>query len=405
MDRLARLKRNPRLLFWARAFMEFKAINAIVTLFYLHRNVSVDQVFYLSIVWSIGTLLFEIPTGYLADRFGRKRTMILGAGITIISSLFAFYAHGFWQFAIQFLLMSLGFSCFSGTEEAVLYDGLKELGDEKGMTKQNGRLQAARQLMKFIFPPLGAWIAKDLLEWQFGIVIGMDVVAEIVALVLLFQLIEPKHTREVLKEEEGIFKESWQTIRQEPFLLRASLNKILIFVASFLLWRAYQIVLGGYGIDARWFSVFYFFFNLAVFSSNWFIGRLEAFFGPIRLLWSTVVIALAGMVISILSHHPAPIFISSLVAIIATSAREPVFSHAMNQRIQSRSRATTLSNLYILKAFIDIPLLFLSGALAVQNPKYVYVLCAVLCLVVLFFLPIRQKDLDKVPVEPSPAPL
>ncbi len=97
MDRLARLKRNPRLLFWARACLELKALNAIVALFYLQRGVRVDQVFYLSIGWSIGTLLFEIPTGYLADRFGRKRTMLLGAVITCFASLVSLTAHGFWQ--------------------------------------------------------------------------------------------------------------------------------------------------------------------------------------------------------------------------------------------------------------------------------------------------------------------
>ena len=39
MDRLARLKRNPRLLFWARACLELKALNAIIALFYLNRGV------------------------------------------------------------------------------------------------------------------------------------------------------------------------------------------------------------------------------------------------------------------------------------------------------------------------------------------------------------------------------
>jgi MFS family permease len=405
MDRLARLKRNPRLLFWARACLELKALNAIVALFYLQRGVRVDQVFYLSIGWSIGTLLFEIPTGYLADRFGRKRTMLLGAVITCFASLVSLTAHGFWQFALQIFILSFAFSCFSGTEEAILYDGLKEAGEEQGMSRYNGRLQSARHIMKIVFPALGAWIAKDLLEWQFQVVIGIDVFAQVIAFVLLLMLIEPKHTRDVLKEEEGIFQESIRTIRKHPFLLRAALNKILIFVMSFLLWRAYQIYLGSFQIDLRWFSVFYFFFHSFVFLSNWYTDRLERFFGPIRILWMTVLASLSGLVFALLFKHPAPIFIGSFVAILANSTREPVFSHAMNQRIQSRSRATTLSNLYVLKALLDIPLLLLSGYLALRDPRLVYGLCIVLCLVVLFFFPIRQKDLESATQKTSPAPL
>ena len=405
MDRLARLKRNPRLLFWARACLELKALNAIIALFYLNRGVRIDQIFYLSIAWSIGTLLFEIPTGYLADRFGRKRTMLLGACITLLSSVAALYAHGFWQFCLQFLLMSFGFSCFSGTEEAILYDGLKELGDEQGMTKQNGRLQSARQMMKIIFPPLGAWIAKDLLEHQFQIVIGIDIFAQIIAFILLFSLIEPRHVRSVLRQEEGIFKESLRTIREEPFLMRAALNKITMFVASFLIWRIYQLYLGNLGIDVRWFSVFYFVFHLVLFTSHWHIDRLEGHLGSIRLLGSTVILTLGGLALALLFAHPAPVFIGSLIAVLFSSIREPVFSHAMNQRIQSRSRATTLSNLYVLKALLDIPLLLLSGYLALRDPRLVYGLCIVLCLVVLFFFPIRQKDLESTTQKTSPAPL
>lgn len=385
--------------------MELKILNAIIALFYLHRGVGVDQVYYLSIGWSIGTLLFEIPTGYLADRFGRKRTMLLGAIITILGSLLSLVAHGFWQFAFQIFVLSFAFSCFSGTEEAMLYDGLKEIGDEHGMTKQNGRLQSARHIMKIVFPALGAWIAKDLLEWQFQLVIGIDIVAQLISFFLLFRLTEPRHTRDVLKQEEGIMKESIRTIREDSFLLRASLNKILIFVMCFLLWRAYQIYLGTFHIDLRWFSLFYFAFHSLVFLANWHVDRLERVLGTVRILWATVVLSIGGLLLALLFHHPAPVFIGSFIAILADSSREPVFGHAMHRRIQSRSRATTLSNLYVLKAILDIPLLLLAGTLAAQDPRFVYVLCVILCLVVLFFFPIRQKDVEAVERDPSPARL
>lgn len=331
MDRLTRLKRNPRLLFWARSFLELKALNAIIVLFYLQRGVRIDQVFYLSIAWSIGTLLFEIPTGYLADRFGRKRTMLLGAVLTCLASLMSVAAHGFWQFALQIFILSFAFSCFSGTEEAILYDGLKETGNEDEMTKHNGRLQAARHIMKIIFPALGAWIAKDLLEWQFHIVIGIDVFAQIISFMLLFKLVEPKHVRQVLKDEEGIFQESFRTIRENPFLFRAALNKILVFIMCLLVWRVYQAYLASFQIDVRWFSVMYFMVQGAVFMSNWHTEALERLFGSIRILWMTVVASLVGLVLAVLFKHPAPIFIGSCIALLAHGIRDPVFSHAMNR--------------------------------------------------------------------------
>ena len=98
--------------------------------------------------------------------------------------------------------------------------------------------------------------------------------------------------------------------------------------------------------------------------------------------------------LAVLARHVVPIFIGSLVALFASSAREPVFAHAMNQRIKSRSRATTLSNLYVLKAVLDIPLLFLAGSLALKDPRWVYLLCISLCCAVLWLVPISEKDVS-----------
>ena len=167
MTRRQRLLNNPRILFWGKALTEFKTLNAVVVLFYLHRGVSIEQGFYLSLFWSITTLIFEVPSGYLADQIGRKKTLLLGVFLLLCSSLLVWFAEGFWQFVLVTSLMSASASMFSGTEEATLYDTLKELKREDEMPHQSGRLAAAQNIFKIFIPPIGAYIAKDLLESQF----------------------------------------------------------------------------------------------------------------------------------------------------------------------------------------------------------------------------------------------
>ncbi len=406
MDRVQQLKKNPRWLAFAKLGLELKALNAVVTLFHIHRGVGVDQIFYLSVAWSVATLLFEIPTGYLADRVGRKRTLLLGAFITLLSSIFAFWAQGMWAFCIQVALMSFGFSCFSGTEEALLYDTLQETGQESHMNHYKARLSAANNGMKIFVPALGAWIAKDLLESQFQILVLINAVGAFIAFLFLFQLREPKHVKAVLKEEEGIFRQSLRTIRSEPFLLRAALNKILVFICGFLIWKIYAPYFLQYGVPALWIGFFYVGFKLSETVLTFFLEKLEKLFTPVRLVAYTTVLLVLGLLGMIfLTKSPVLLVVSAGIAIVMASIREPMFSHAMNRRIQSRSRATTLSNLYVLKALLDIPLFFLSGALVLQDSRYVFALCVILCLVVLFFFPIRQKDLESVAGDPSPAAL
>jgi MFS family permease len=72
MTRAEALNLNPSLLFWARFFTMFKMLNAVVTLSYLHRGLSIEQTVWLSGIFGATMLLFEVPSGYLADRIGRK---------------------------------------------------------------------------------------------------------------------------------------------------------------------------------------------------------------------------------------------------------------------------------------------------------------------------------------------
>ena len=393
MQRTEKLKRNQSFLFWGKALIKLNIINAVVTLFYLHRGVEIDEIFYLSIVWSLSTLLFEVPTGYLADRFGRKRTLMLGAFLLALSWAMTWFAQGFPAFVIVFVIMSASFSCFSGTEEAFLYDSLKELGEDKEMTKHNGRLHSAQHFFNIIVPTLGAWIAKDLTEFQFSILIVVNIVAVVGGLLVFFFLTEPKHAKNVVEYEKGIFRESVETILHEPFLFRAAMNKLLIFIASFLVWRAYQPYLSDHGVSIFWLGIFYFLMHGICFVVHQYIGQIEKKIGTTHaLFWSVglMITALVGVFVTSISWL---LFIFILITIVLETVREPVFAHAMNSRINSRSRATTLSNLNVFKAILDIPILFIAGWIAKINLEYVFLVAIGLCVMTLLFFSIRKRDL------------
>ncbi len=154
------IAKNPRLLFWGRALVEAKTLSAIIVLFYLHRGLELDEIFYLSIVWSITALIAEVPTGYLADLIGRKRTLLLGVLLLLASQVLTLFAYGFWPFVLVFVLVSASFSCFSGTEEAMLFESLEEMGNGHEMNARNGKQLATRSLPDIFLPAIGAFIAS-----------------------------------------------------------------------------------------------------------------------------------------------------------------------------------------------------------------------------------------------------
>jgi len=390
MTQQEQIARNPRLLFWARAFIEIKAMTAIIVLFYLHRGVELHEVFWLSIVWSLTALLTEIPSGYLADRIGRKKTMLLGAALLALMYVGEWFAHGFWQFAMVFVLMSSAFSCFSGTEEAMLYESLLALGREKEMTHKNGQLFSARSVFKTFVPFMGAMFASSLLEWQFKTLIVVNALALLVAVICIVRLREPQHRKDILEGEIGIFRESIETMMQEPWLIRVALNKVLVFIAVFLAWRVYQPLLNGQGMGVEWLGVFDMLTHMLIFVGAWFLGKCDKQWGTKRIIVVTALITMATLVFAGYTTTPWMSFVLLLITIGVGSAREPIFAHMVNERVCSRSRATTLSNLNVIKSIFDIPVLLLAGWLASQSITFPLYLGAVLCLIAIMIFPYER---------------
>ena len=65
-------------LYLHRAIGYFLVIMPIITIFYQKNGLSMQDIFMIQSVFSISLVLFEIPTGYFSDVYGRKGTMILG---------------------------------------------------------------------------------------------------------------------------------------------------------------------------------------------------------------------------------------------------------------------------------------------------------------------------------------
>ena len=137
MDKIRRkkLERNSLVLFWIKAFFSANILGVVIVLFYLHRGLTLSQVFYLAIIWSVVTLIFEIPSSYMADKWGRKKTLIFGGLCMLLSKFLLFWASSFLWFAGIIALTSLYFAAFSGTDEALLYDTGKELGKKDSVKK------------------------------------------------------------------------------------------------------------------------------------------------------------------------------------------------------------------------------------------------------------------------------
>jgi MFS family permease len=100
----------------------------INTLFLLDAGLSNLEAFAANAFFTAGMVLFEVPTGVVADTVGRRASYLLGT-LTLAASTFLYFllweVHaGFWAWAVVSILLGLGFTFFSGAVEAWLVDAL-----------------------------------------------------------------------------------------------------------------------------------------------------------------------------------------------------------------------------------------------------------------------------------------
>jgi len=100
----------------------------------------------LFIVWSGSALVFEVPSGVLADRYSRKR--LLAASGLVKGSVFVvwWFAPNFWGYLSGFIVWGFGSSLVSGTSESFLFDTLKQRGQTDAFARIYGRGLMANSL-------------------------------------------------------------------------------------------------------------------------------------------------------------------------------------------------------------------------------------------------------------------
>ncbi|UEL29261.1 MFS transporter [Pseudarthrobacter sp. L1SW] len=117
----------------------------INTLFLLDAGLSNLEAFAANAFFTAGMVLFEVPTGVVADSWGRRVSFLLGtvtlAGSTFLYFLLWQFSAPFWWWAVVSVLLGLGFTFFSGAVEAWLVDALRFSGYEGGLETVLGRGQ------------------------------------------------------------------------------------------------------------------------------------------------------------------------------------------------------------------------------------------------------------------------
>ena len=122
------------------------------TIFLQGRGLTLFEVNALDSIVLLAVFLAEVPTGILADRLGRKWSVVVGLLLHALGEFLVMFGHSFPAFAVMCLIIGTGFAFESGAWESLIYDTLPEEDREQAMKRAMGSIGSASNLGFFISP-------------------------------------------------------------------------------------------------------------------------------------------------------------------------------------------------------------------------------------------------------------
>ena len=323
------------------------------TLFLLDAGLDIFQVFLVNAVFSVGTTIFEIPTGVLADTRGRRVSFLLSTLILALGTLGYVAAAGMQARLLFFMLMSLvlglGFTFYSGAVEAWFVDALNASGFDGSLDQVFARgaiVSGAAMLVGTV----GGGIVGDL-------DLALPYMIRSVFLVLLFIFayftmheigFQPRTTslKALPKEMEVVAQASLQygwRRRSVRLLILLGLIQMGYLYWGFYAWQPYFLEL--LGRDTVWVAgVYAALISLATMGGNALVEYFTRFCGrrTTLLLWAAGIGALGTIFVGLAGSFWLAGFLF-LVTMLTQGILTPVKQAYIHQVIPSEQRAAIIS--------------------------------------------------------------
>lgn len=221
-----KLRRNISVSYVYNFLLKIDITAAIWVLYLAFKGMSLVEIGLLESIYHLTGLLFELPTGAIADVYGKKFSVVLGRVISVLSCILMITSNSFWGFAIAFILSSASRNLHSGAAEALVYDSLKGLGEEDSYKKIWGNLAFVMSLAQGIAVLLGGILAdiRFLYAYIFGTIIQSG------ALIASFGFHEPPVDKEEYTEKQRVNPVVFQVITSVKVL---SVRKMVLYLILF----------------------------------------------------------------------------------------------------------------------------------------------------------------------------
>ena len=325
----------------------------INTIFLLDAGLSNLEAFAANAFFTAGMVVFEVPTGVVADTVGRRASFLLGTVTLAVTTLLDFLL---WEIEAPFALwavvsvgLGLGFTFFSGAMEAWLVDALAAVGFTGDLERVFGRAQTVGGVAMLVGSVAGGYLAQ---ATSLGVpfLVRAAILAVMFAVAFRFMRdlgFSPRHGLSVRSEMQAITRESIEHGWRVPAVRGLMLSSIFlggVGIYVFYALQPYLLELYGdpeaYGIAGLVAAIVAGSQILGGVAAPWIRRRFHR--RTSALLAATVLSSLALVLIGILDSFGGVIAAIVMWGLLF-AATQPIRQAYLNGLIPSRQRATILS--------------------------------------------------------------
>jgi MFS family permease len=312
----------------------------IMVLFWQENGLSLMEVMILQSLFSMTVVVLEIPTGYFADVFGRKKSLIVASFFGFIGFAIYSISYNFYQFLIAEILLAIAISFISGADSALLYDTLKDLKKENLYKKIYGNVLFYGLIGMSVASVIGGYVGEINLRWT--LYLSLPFMALLIP--LSFSLKEPKRHEVIF--EKGYILELFKIIK--TVVLKNKKIKWLIVYAGIIagfngaavwFYQPYFIISG---LEIAHFGIVFASFQIMAALSSKYAHKIEEILGQKFSL--VLLIFLSGISYLLMSNF---VYLFSFsFAFLQQFVRgflRPIIEDYINKLISSEIRATVLS--------------------------------------------------------------
>ena len=340
------LKNRPKVLI-LNFFWMFLLVMPVVVPFMESFGLGMTEIYQLQAIFAISVVLLEVPSGYLADLFGRKSSLVLagvfhGTAFTVLAQ-----SENFWGFVVFELLAALGNSFYSGSDVALIYDTQEALGEDAEDSSMLGRKLMWSQVGETVAAPLGGLLVLGGVTWPALVNAWVAWIPLLVALTL----VEPPRRKLEHRHRENLGRLLKIIFRSEAILRWTFVSLVCYGLTTLMAVWAFQ----GYWISMQvplvWFGFLWAIYNLTVGMTGRFATGLEKKWGPRAVLLfiaSLPITGYGGMALFHQGPETSTAFILGGIIIglsfsVSRGLTQVVTKGALNSRVPAELRATANS--------------------------------------------------------------